>query len=80
MSQVSVAMIISGLVVWSKFDQAPFLPIIDWQLTLIILSGLLFAVFGLNFVGEEVWTGFMSCSSGSESILVLSDVLRSLSS
>ena len=75
-----MAMIISGLVVWSRFDQAPFLPTIDWQLTLITLSGLLLAVLGLNFVGEEVWTGFMSFSSGSESMLVLLELLRSLSS
>ena len=77
-SQVSVAIIMSGLEVCSRLHHAPFLPDIDWQLTFIMRRGRWLAFFGLNFVGEDVCIGFVSLSSVSESILISAELVESV--
>ena len=75
-NHVSVAIIISGLVVSRRLRHAPFLPVRDWQFTLMILSGLPLAVDGLYFVGDDVPNGLLFSSR--LSILILDRLVESL--
>lgn len=68
-SQVSAAMMMSGLQASKRWVHYPFFPASDWQL---ILSGFPFCHVGGLFEGDEVSFGsILSSSDGIVSILLL---------